>query len=104
MNEESPTSFLERKHPVVKAVVDYALKRLELFVVLTLAGSGITFYEHRDAKNQAQSVKQDTSYLGTNWVGHDLMDAHNEIYSNHDAMLSMSNKLQQQINQLKERK
>lgn len=37
-HHQSETAFLKRKYPLVKAVLDYVIKRLELFVLAGIGG------------------------------------------------------------------
>ena len=56
MSKESPTEFLERKHPVVKLVVDYCLKRMELLVVAVMLGGGTTYW-HLTSSSDRDTIK-----------------------------------------------
>jgi hypothetical protein len=39
-------------YPVLKVVLDYVIKRLELVVILALTGTGLSIYQHHSNHNQ----------------------------------------------------
>ena len=52
MNKESSTEFIEKRYPVLKAVLDYCIRRLEAFVAILLVSGGLTVYQHHANKSQ----------------------------------------------------
>jgi hypothetical protein len=58
---ESATAFLRKKHPVIKAVLDYSFnllsKEIRFIVVLIIMGSGFTFNScrHNELATKVQS-------------------------------------------------
>lgn len=66
MSEESSTQYLEKKHPLIKAIIDYALRRIEIIIMLALMGGGFTFNSCR--ANNLQKAVQQQGTLITNVV------------------------------------
>lgn len=51
MSKESSTEFIS-KYPLLKAVLDYCFKRLEVIVLLSLTSVGLTIYQHHQNHSQ----------------------------------------------------
>lgn len=68
-------------------------ERLELAIIGLLITGFMTFWQHHTANQLKTELHSDTGYLGTNWVGHAMLDQHGEIYRNVDAITALSNRL-----------
>lgn len=82
-----------KKHPILKVVADYCFDKISHLVISLVVGVAVVAYQKHDNKNLKSEIHSDTGYLGTNWVGHAMSDAHNEIYANVDAITTLSNRL-----------
>ena len=56
-HHQSETAFLKRKYPLVKAVLDYVIKRLELFVLAGIV-DGIGGCNHWHIAKHEQQIQQ----------------------------------------------
>lgn len=72
MSRESSTVFLEKKHPVIKAVIDYTFRRLELIIVTLLIGSVGAYFKLDTNQKLAEHQKeiQQVSTTVTNVVNY----------------------------------
>ena len=80
-------SFIKEWYPIIKDFLEPCLKHTALVVGMALVTGITTLYQH--------FKKPDPSYLGTTWVGKNMMDAHNEIYQNKDMIFDLSNRVSQ---------
>jgi hypothetical protein len=71
-----------KKHSFLKAVADYCFDKLPTLVVAVVVSLGGAIYQHHDGKRQIWRE-----------AGPHLLDSHNEIYANVDAITVLSNRL-----------
>ena len=69
MSTES-TEFLEKNYPLLKAILDYLFKRIELIIVTLVITGGVGYFEHKhgDKEVSLQKQIQQTSQTVTNVV------------------------------------
>jgi hypothetical protein len=91
---ESNTEILNKK-PILKVLFELAMKRLEIAAL----GAFLVLYGSHNAHNEAQQAEKE-ALSGTNWVGKVTSDAHNEIWSNHDAFVAFTNETENRISAL----
>jgi hypothetical protein len=84
------TEILNKK-PLLKVLFELAMKRLETAILL----AALAIWSNYDAHKEGQAGRDANS--GTNWVGHSMHDAHEEIWSHHDAFLAYSNSIEQRM-------
>ncbi len=68
----------------------------KLITLITGLTSSLLGVNHFDSHNAAQAAQAEAE-SGTNWIGHAMQDAHNEIYSNRDAFLAYSNAMESKL-------
>jgi hypothetical protein len=58
MSRESSTEFLEKKHPIIKAALDYTLRRLETVLMMLVVTGLFSISSCRHSKLASQMEKQ----------------------------------------------
>lgn len=58
MNNESPTQFLERKYPTLKAIIDYTLHKIELIALTVIMSAILAYLKHDSNSHEEQLQKQ----------------------------------------------
>lgn len=93
---------IEHKAEAVTSGILAALKPYLPYVVSALFGGGIVMHGHSNAHNEARQAEKET-LSGTNWLGKVTSDAHNEIWSNHDAFVAFTNDIERRMKLLENR-